>query len=382
MKDKDVLKGYKNGKITIEAKSLMPEKFINLLWKNGVIIYKASRADLNTVILTTDVKSYRSIKNVASRTGTKLKVIKRKGLSFFILKSKRKKTLFVGVAIFFMLLYISSKFIWSIEINTDDKLTPYEIRTMLLSYGIKAGISKGSLNVYDVENKLLKDSKDILWLRVRMEGSKLEISAKGKNNPPIIISEDTPCNIVAKRDAEILRVYTSKGTAVVKSGDIVKKGQLLVKGEQGKQGETYAVHSEGEVIGKTYYEEDLEVQFIGTKKVRTGKEKTNIYLNLFGKKLYLKKTAINFNSYDKIVDSSNIVNKEKYYELKEVPFKEDPNTLVKVNGDKIIKKLELNLDSSVKILDRKIDYTEDGDNIIVRVILVVEEKIGETQIIE
>lgn len=382
MKDKDVLSGYKNGKITIEAKSLMPEKFLNLLWKNGVIIYKASRADLNTVILTTDVKFYRTIKDVAKRTGTKLKVIRRRGLSFFILKSKRKKTLLVGAAIFFMLLYISSKFIWSIEIKTDDKLTPYEVRTKLLSYGIKEGISKESLNVYDLENKLLKDSKDILWIRVRTEGSKLEISAKGKNNPPIFISEDTPCNIVAKRDAEILRVYTSKGTAVVKSGDIVKKGQLLVKGEQGKEGETYAVHSEGEVIGKTYYEEEMEIQFKGTKKVRTGKEKTNIYLNLFGKKLYFKKTAINFGSYDKIIDNNYIFNKEKYYELKEVPLKEDLNTLLKINGNKIIKKLELNLDSSVNILDKKIDYTEDGDNIIVRAILIVEEKIGETQIIE
>lgn len=382
MKDKDVLKGYKNGKITLEARSLMPERFINLLWKNGIIIYKVSRTDLNTVILTTDVKSYKKIKYVAAKTDTRIKVIKRKGLSFLILKFKRKKTLLVGAAVFFIMLYISSRFIWTIDINTDDKLTPYEIRMKLLSYGIKSGISKDSFNVYDLENKLLKDSKDILWLRVRMEGSKLEVTVKGKNNPPVIISEDTPCDIVAKRDAEIIRIYTSKGTAVVKGGDIVKKGQLLVKGEQGKEGEKYAVHSEGEVIGKTYYEENLEVKYQGTKKVRTGKEKTSIYINLFGKKFYLKKTAIKFNSYDKIIDNSNIIHKESYYELKETPFKEDINNLVKVNGDKMIKKLELNLDSSVNIIDRKIDYTEEGDNIIVRAILIVEEKIGDKQIIE
>ena len=69
-----------------------------------------------------------------------------------------------------------------------------------------------------------------MWVKARIEGSKLKVSAVERQSPPSIISEDSPCNLVAKRDGEVIRVYTTAGTSVVKKGDMIRKGQILVKG--------------------------------------------------------------------------------------------------------------------------------------------------------
>ncbi|MCS4515803.1 sporulation protein YqfD [Clostridium botulinum] len=38
-----------------------------------------------------------------------------------------------------------------------------------------------------------------------------------------MVKEDEPCNLVAKKDGEVQRVYTTSGSAIVQNGDIVKK---------------------------------------------------------------------------------------------------------------------------------------------------------------
>ena len=381
MKDDNFFSSYKRGKILIEAKSQMPEKFLNLLWKNGVLIYKVNKIDINTIELIINLKYYSVVEAVAKKTLTKVKIKKRWGVSFIILKTKKRRTLVIGALLFFGVLYFLSSYIWGIDIKTDDKLTPYEIRTRLYSYGIKEGINKNDFNVYNIENSLQKDLGNLLWVKVRVEGAKLKVSAKGRNNPPVIVNENTPCDIVAKRDAQILRVYTSAGTAVVKGGDIVKKGQLLVKGEQGKEELKYFVHAAGDVIGKTYYEEEREVRVKGTKKVRTGNKITHVYLNIGNKKIYLKNNIIKYNSYDKIESGNKILKKETFYELKEVPLNLKAEDVSKKEGQLMLKDLEIKFDKSVKILDKKIENVINGDIMTVRAIIVAEEKIGEQQII-
>lgn len=51
-----------------------------------------------------------------------------------------------------------------------------------------------------------------------------------------------------------------------------KKGDILIKGEQGKEGETYEVHSEGKVFARTFYEEIKTINTYRIKRKRTGKK--------------------------------------------------------------------------------------------------------------
>jgi len=376
MRAMNKFKKYKKGTITIEIQSLMPERFINLLWKNDVKVQNVKKTSITTMIMDLPLKDYDVLEECAKKTQTKIKILKRKGLSFFWLMMKRRIALFAGIVIFGGLLYYLSTFIWKIDIVTDQVLTPYEIRQQLASYGIKPGINKSNVNVYEIQDKMLKNNENIMWIKVRIEGSELKVNVVQRLSPPDIITDDTPCNLLAKRDGEIVSIYTTAGTAVVRKGQIVKKGQILVKGEQGKEGAVYQVHAKGEVKARTYYEAEKEVEISGVKEKKTGKSIKNIYVEVKGKKIYLKNSLNKFSKYDKIVNNKQFFKTEIYNELKEEKFQLDSKKVIDDTSKELYDKITARLDKSIKIVDKKLD-TEIRDNkCFVRLIVIAEENIA------
>ncbi|MHC6179127.1 sporulation protein YqfD [Clostridium sp. JNZ X4-2] len=373
--DKFTFKNYKNGIILIEIQSLIPEKFINLMWKNDVYIKNIKKKSITTMTMEINLRDYGKIENIAKKTETRIRIIKRRGITFFIIKLKRKITLAAGVILFVIIIYYLSTFIWSIKIDSDEGMPPYIIRQQLKSYGIRPGTSKDKINVYKIEQDLMKNNDDIMWVKVRLQGSELNISAVEKKSPPNIVKDDTPCNLVAKRDGKVLRVYTTLGTPIVKAGDEVKKGQMLVKGEQGLEGSVYSVHATGYVICRTIYESSAVVKINNVKNSRTGKKIDNYYIKLGGKKLYLKKDNNKFNKYDKIEESKFIFGKETYFEVKKVVVKGNVQEIVKDTGEKLYKNICSNLDKSIKAVDKKVTY-EAGESYKVKVQVIAEENIA------
>ncbi|WML35615.1 sporulation protein YqfD [Clostridium sp. OS1-26] len=368
-------KKYKNGIITIEIQSLIPEKFVNLMWKNGVYIKNLRKENITTMIMDVNLRDYDKIEEIAKKTKTKIKIIKRRGFAFFLIKIKRRIALVLGIILFMGILYYLSTFVWNIEISVDHNLSPYEIRQQLSSFGIKPGINKKNINVYDIEEKLIKNNENIMWVRARVEGAKLKISAAERQSPPNIIAESSPCNLVARKDGEVIRVYTKAGTTVVKKGDMIRKGQVLVKGEQGKEGTAYQVHAVGDVICRTFYEEIKQVKIDTVKRERTGNKIENIYLNIKGKNIYLKKSVNKFNKYDRIEDNKLFIKKETYYEIKETTVHGDAKKIVDNTANELYSKICANVDKSVKIIDKIVNY-EAGDTYVVRVLVVAEENVA------
>lgn len=367
---------YKKGIITIEAQSLIPEKFINLLWRNDVKIKNIKRVNMTTVLLDISLMDYGKIEELAAKASTKVKIVNRKGIAFFIIKLRKRVTLVIGGILFLGMLYYFSTYIWKIDIKTEKNISPYEIRQELYSYGIKPGIRKNKFDVYGIENSLIKNNEEIMWARVRIEGAKLKVSIVERQSPPKVIEDNTPCNLVAKRDAEVVRVFTTGGTAVVKKGEFVKKGQIVIKGQQGKEGSQYPIHAQGSVIGKTFYEDSKEIKMTGIKEERTGNFAENIYINVMKKKIYLKKSINKFDKYDKIEESKGFFNKELIYEKKGVPYTIDIKKSVDDIAEELTSRIKSGFDKNIKAENRIVDYKINGDTCTVKVLIVAEEDIA------
>lgn len=365
---------YKNAEIKIEIQSITPERFINLIWKNDIYAKNIIRKSITTILMNIRLEDYGKINKIARKNNVKLRIIKRWGISFFILKLKRNRMLVLGIFLFIGIICYLSTFIWEIKINSDANLPPYELRQKLKEYGVVPGISKKKLNVYSVEEFLIKSDENIMWVKARIEGSRLIITATERKSPPNIVLDNSPCDLAAAKDGEVLRVYTTAGTSVVNRGDMVKKGQILVKGIQGKEGESYTVHASGDVICKTFYEKSKEVKIDSTKRERTGKKIENYYLNINGKKVYLKKNINKFDKYDKIEESKLFLKKETFYEVKEVKVKGNVEKMASDIAEELYTQIYSNLDKSVKILDKVVDKKQDKV-LKVRVLVIAEENI-------
>ena len=365
----------KNGKILVEIKILNTEKLLNLFWTKNIRVYKVKKRDFATLILEIDYLNYAEVKEYVESLGGRINIIKSAGFVFFLGNIKKKLSLVIGGLMFLCIIYYLSTYIWAIEVDVQQNIPPFEIRKQLNSIGIKPGIAKNSIDVKEIEKKLENMSSEILWLRVRIEGSTLKVVIEEKINPPQEQSYEYG-NLVATMEGEVKRVYTFAGRAKVKSGQLVKVGDVVIEGIDGSEGGEYILPPRGIVIANTFYEKSMNVKVNGTTLKRSGEKDSDIYINIFGKKIYLKKAIKDFEHYDKIEVSGKMFNKVLYYERveKDINLSEDDAIEKAVND--LEKSLLNELSRDAKIVDKLVDKEmKDEENMLINVVFVVEQNI-------
>lgn len=380
---KEVMEKMNRGKIKVEIMCLAPEKFLNILWQEGIVIEEAKKHSIVSYTFKISPGDLNAIKEIAKEKKVRLKVINCFGFFKFKKRLLKRKTFLIGFLIFLFLIYYYSTYIWSIEIKTENNVSPYEIRQELKKLGVKSGIKKSSLNIIKLQNNILDKNKNVVWVKGTIAGTKLKIEILERQNPPKIKEDKSPCDLAAKKDGVIQRVYTKAGTPIVEVGQVVKKGDVLVLGEQGNEEQKYRVKAEGEVIAKTFYEKTLKLKIPKTKRKRTGNTITNRYIIVRGKKIYLKNDLNKFKKYDKIEDNKGLIKKEIYYEVEELNFiKDDEKVLVADELNKLYSDIRINFDNKIKIIQKIEDSHKESDIYKLRVLVIAEEDIGEEKAIE
>ena len=274
-------------------------------------------------------------------------------------------------------MYVLSNFIWSIDIQTKMYISPYEIRAQLKELGVLEGVSKSSIDVYELEEKLQNLNSDIMWSNIRVEGSTLKVTIEEKITPPLEVEKDTDLGVVAKMDGEVKRIYTTSGTAAVKAGDVVKAGDILVYPYEGTGEYQYDVAARGSVLANTFYEKVIELQISGEKIYRTGNMDSEIYIKIADKKIYLKKSTKNFNNYDKIEEDGKYIHKNIYYEKKSSSIEETEEEIVNEAVERLYNSTKKEITRKAQIVDKIIskESIENG-KILLKVLFVVEQDIA------
>lgn len=374
-----------NAIISVEVKVFKVEHILNLMRNNSFEIRNLRKIDAVTIRFDIRYKDYKAIKKFVKSMGGKIKIKSNGKLLSFFITAKKSIALVVGACLFSLILFGMSKFIWRINIESKNYLPPYEVRNYLKGIGISPGIRKSSIDVYDIEKKVEKNMDGIMWINVRIEGSTLMVKFEEKKATNIREKkeEDIGSEKVAKMDGVVKRIYTSSGTAAVKDGDTVKKGDVLIKGEEiisdletDGVSESKKVIPEGVVIADTLYEKIVELKVSGEEEVYTNETDEEIYLDLFGKKIYLKKAKKDFKSYDKIEHKGKIIKKNVYHEKKVEKINKSEEAIIEEAIAKLEKATVKEISRQAVIVDKKKSTEDIGDGkILLKVLFVVEQDI-------
>lgn len=365
----------KNGKIIIEVRVLNLEKLLNILWSRGIRVYKAKKKNVATMVLEIDYLRYGEVEEIINNLGGSIVIVNSKGFVFFLGSVKKRISLAIGCVIFLGILYYLSTYIWAIQIDTQKNIPPFVIRQELMEIGIKPGIIKKSIDVKEVEKKLENMNSEILWVRARIEGSTLKVVLEEKINPPKMNDLEYG-NLVAKMDGEVTKVYTFSGRAVVTKGQNIKAGDTLIEGVDGNEELKYILPPRGVVVAKTLYEKMINVKVNGTTLEKSGNKDSDIYISIFGKRIYLKKSIKDFEHYDKIEISGKIFNKVLYYERVEKEIELDENEAINEAVNEVEDSLLNELTREANLVDKIIEVKkEEEGNALVKVIFVVEQNI-------
>ena len=174
----------KKSKILVEIKIIKTERLLNIFWVKNIKVYKIKKSDVATLVLEIDYLDYYKAKEVVEELGGRINIIQSKGFIFFLGGIKKRISLAIGAVLFLAIIGYLSTYIWSIEVEVQKNIPPFEIRKELNQIGIKPGIAKKNIDVKEIEKKLENINDEILWLRVRIEGSTLKVVIQKKINPP------------------------------------------------------------------------------------------------------------------------------------------------------------------------------------------------------
>ncbi len=376
------------GYIRINVEGFYIEKFINICRQNGIFLWGIKREKASIMHTNISIKNFKEIKQVAKKTNCRIHIERKKGMPFLLDRYKKRKIFAVGLIAVFIIIFGASNFVWNIDVVGNNKIATKDILTELKEQGLEVGTLKRKINKNEIINTIRLKRNDVSWVGINIRGTNVTVKIVETEEKPKVINKDEYCNIVANNDAVVEKVEATKGTAVVKEGDLVKKGSILIGGwMEGKYTGVRYVHGAGKVTAKVWYSTTARAELKESKKERTGNEEKKYQIKFNNFQINLYKTLSKFENYDTIytdkkmkifsdfylpVSITKCNNFETIQKTEEHTQEEAKNIAIKKAEEELNSKIE-NLDN---VKNRTVNVVATNEYVEVEVIYEVLENIG------
>lgn len=281
---------YILGYVRISVKGEFPEKILNIFSLKKVSVWDIEKGK-NEIKLNLSVKNFFNIRNFRGKTRLKIKIIKKTGIVFILKKYFKRIGIPIGIAAFFITLYVFSLFIWRVDIVGNDNVETVKIMKKCSELGVRNGALISQIDSQLLREKLILNCEGVSWCSFNIEGSKItvNISEISKNN-----KENTPTNIISDYDGVITEIFVESGMGMVEKGWAVQKGDILVSGISGNN---KFVKSRAKITCSIIDTIIVEGELSGERLVNSGEIKHKKVLEIFGIKipLYLGETLEPYN---------------------------------------------------------------------------------------
>ena len=240
------LKGFVKVKITGDN----AERFINICVSEGVAIWSIIKIGDNIIfcLLARDFRKLLSLKHIFSFK-IKIKLIEKNGLVFKIKTCFIRKGIPIGIVIFITINIFLSQFIWCIDVKGNTTISKDQILSECFKLGINIGSNIKDVDTYTAKQQLGMRFKDIAWVSLNIEGTKLTVNiSEAVDNKKEI---KNPRNIVALCDGIIKRIEITKGMKNIEINQAVKEGDVLVSGIIENTEKIHFLSAEGIIIAET-----------------------------------------------------------------------------------------------------------------------------------
>lgn len=274
---------YMFGYVRIEVFGFAPERLMNLLIKDNIVIWDVNdtRDGYSFFI---GRKNLIGLKPYLKKTNMKFKILTRIGFPYLIKRNRKRVTFIIGCIGFMCAVYTLSLFVWEVRIVGEDHLVANELLKRIEEQYVPLGTFKSKVDCAELEEKLRKDYDEISWISCELKGTGLTVYLEEGIKPKTKPSKDVTGDLVATKNAKITKMITRQGTPVAKVNDKVKKGDILISGtiniydDNHEVMDTSYVAADGDVYGKTSYDYDDYVDMDYYEKEYYDKEKKHITL--------------------------------------------------------------------------------------------------------
>lgn len=383
------LRGY----VKIWVTGRYKERFLNLAVRSDIDFWNVVKEEEHFTLCIRK-RDFKRLKDIAKNSSCRVSIRKKAGAPFFVFRYRKRTALFLGLALFFLALWISSLFLWSVEIVAEEGINQAKVLDSLASYGVKSGALLSGIRSDDVKNSMMIEFSDIAFIGINIKGTKAVVEVRKRDPIPPMLPQDQPCNILAAKTGQIIRMETKAGVPQAAVGQGVMEGQLLVSGTitSNVLGARY-VHALAEITAKTFYSYAAEGFLTKTVQERTGNatERYRLIVLDLPINLYFG-SSIPYGLYDKMVIEKELRLTEKialpiawetqrYLELTEIKVEQTKEEAV-ARAERQCDEAFIRANPGAKVTQRKTSVTDAEEKVRVVVEYECEENIGKEEPIQ
>ena len=382
------------GYVRIEVEGYYVERFINICTNRKILIWNLKREKGVKLYLNIGIKDFKKLGEIVKKSNCKIKILKKRGIPFLLNRYRKRKIFGIFLIIILVLIYMSSKYIWNIEIIVEDDLQIENIEQDLENLGLTKGALKKSIDTDYIINELRLKRDDIAWVGIDMEGTNVKVDIVKADSTPDIVDNSEYCNIIAKKSGIVTKITAQNGTAQVQVGDTIQKGDVLIAGYmEGKYTDLRYVHSLGEIYAKVWYEETKVVNFNEEVKVDTDNKENKYEIGFNNWNIKLYKNLSEFELYKSETEKKNLRIFDDFYlpititkitntEQREEKITYTLEEAISKATEELSSEIENQIEDKNSILGKNVKTVENETSVTVTVNYEVLENIGENQKIE
>lgn len=390
---------YVRGYLRIRVSGFSPERFMNLCSNKGILLWKIEREG-DVYYMNIHLDGFRALRPIVRKTGTKVAVLERCGLPFFLPKLFRRKAFIGGLMLAVAFWMVSSLFIWDIQTSGNYRITDDVFDTFLREQQVTVGMKKSGLDIGALEKEIRRTFPEITWASARLSGTKLLIEIK-ENDAPIITQQaaaEKGSELVTDYDGTIVAIIVRSGVPKVKVGDAVAKGDVLVAGnvpvynEDATVREYLYVDADADIWLEHAMSFSARLPFDYIQKEYTGRTKKRFYLRI-GNHEWKMPQERPFLVYDSLIRESRPLVFEKlaipvyqgsytYREYRNVEHEytlEQAETLLSEKLRTFLASLE---EKGVQIIEKDVKIDTNGGSWVISGQFTVRETVGRSVLIE
>lgn len=297
-------------KVRIEGRGI--ERFFNIAAQRGIMIEKIETKEIpaaehdrydnrvekneleneerkqgKTVCFQTSPKDFKRLKSIARKTNVLLRITEKHGFPFLLILGRRRSLWVGGLAAFFLLICLSSFYVWDISFEGNHRFTDETLLHFMATVPVQCGMRKSRISCTELEKRIRNAFPEISWVSAELTGTRLTIHLRENNRIlQARLEPESPCELTAGTDGTVTRIIVRNGKARVKVGDTVKAGDVLVSGELPLYDDFEAlvkinkVHADAEVYAKTTRTVEWKCPETKEIRARTGKRRRGIFFKL------------------------------------------------------------------------------------------------------
>lgn len=119
-------------------------------------------------------ENFKRLKPIARKTDVRLRITEKHGFPFWLILGRRRSLWAGGLAAFFLLIYLSSFYVWDISFDGNHRFTDEMLLHFMDTIPVQCGMRKKEISCGDLEKQIRNAFPEIGWVSAELTAQGLQ----------------------------------------------------------------------------------------------------------------------------------------------------------------------------------------------------------------